>query len=214
MSNILRVRWRITPKITPQPWLACNRCGGVRPFRCSDKIRVNANGRRLDAWLIYNCAHCDNSWNRPLFTRRNIREIDPLSLHALQANDADLARRLAFDVDDLRRSTERVDEFAAVEVQKQVLSQAGGPFATVDIIMAVPTPTCLRADRLLATELGLSRARIDALQEAGRLLIVPQGARALRRPVRDRTRVTITLCAADGIDVGKAAGVLDAGPAP
>jgi hypothetical protein len=194
--------------------LACNRCGGVRPFISSDKIRVNANGKRLDAWLVYNCAHCDNSWNRPLVTRRNIREIDPLSLHAMQANDADLARRLAFDVDDLRRSTERVDEFAAVEVQKQVLSQAVGPFATVDIIMAVPTPTCLRADRLLATELGLSRARIDALQEAGRLLIVPQGARALRRPVRDQTRVTIALCPADEFDVGRAAAGFDAGSAP
>ena len=66
------------PRTPPQPWLACSRCRDIRPFRCSEKFRLNANGKRLDAWLIYRCGSCDNTWNRPVLERRNRRDIDPL----------------------------------------------------------------------------------------------------------------------------------------
>ena len=65
------------PRTPPRPWLACSRCRGIKPFRCSEKFRLNANGKRLDAWLIYRCASCDNTWNRPVLERRNRRDIDP-----------------------------------------------------------------------------------------------------------------------------------------
>ena len=89
MSNLPRVQWTITPRIAPQPWLPCRRCDRPRPFRSSGKIRANANGKRLDAWLIYRCADCGSPWKRPLLQRRSIRDIDPASLQALQGNDLD-----------------------------------------------------------------------------------------------------------------------------
>ena len=103
MSDVLRVQWTIVPRTPPQPWLACSRCGEAKPFRSSDKIRVNANGKRLDAWLIYRCTSCDNTWNRPVLERRHVGSVDPLVLTSLQANDPTLARRLAFDAESLRR---------------------------------------------------------------------------------------------------------------
>lgn len=202
MSNVLRVQWTITSQIAPQPWLTCGRCGGIKPFRSSQKIRMNANGKRVDAWLVYKCVECENSWNRPLFERRNIRDIDPLSLHALQTNDPDWVRRLAFDVEDLRCRSERVEEFAAVRVQKQVLSKGLDPLARLEILLVVPKPTSLRADRLLATELGVSRTRVHELQARGRLAMSPHamGARMLRRPVRDQMCVSIDV-SANGADI-------------
>ncbi|MGD0720494.1 MAG: DUF1062 domain-containing protein [Roseiarcus sp.] len=193
MSNVLRVQWTVTPRIAPQPWLACNRCGRPRPFRSSGKIRINANGARIDVWLIYKCLDCENSWKRPLFVRRDIREIDPPLLHALHTNDRDYVRRVAFDVENLRRASDRVEEFAAVDLRKQALSTASEPPARIEIVFAVPTPSCLRVDRLLATELGVSRARMGAMQAADRLALAPHGARMLRRPVRDRMRVAIEI---------------------
>jgi hypothetical protein len=200
MSNVLRVQWTIVPRIPPQPWLTCNRCGGVRPFRSSGKIRINANGKRVDAWLIYKCMNCENSWNRPLFERRNIRDIDPPFLHALQTNDSDLARRTAFDVEGLRGRSERIEEFAAVDVHKQVLSEGSERLARIEIALAVSMPTCLRVDRLLANELGMSRTRVQELQAGGRLAMSPQGARMLRRPVRNEMRVSIEV-SREGDDV-------------
>src|ERR1700722_16232414 len=119
--------------MSPRPWLNCNRCGATRPFRSSDKIRMNANGRRIDAWLIYKCMDCENSWNRPLLERQSIGDVDRSTLRALQTNDADLVRRTAFDVEDLRRRTERVEEFAESKVVRKMLSVGQEPLARLEI---------------------------------------------------------------------------------
>src|SRR5262245_31300010 len=104
-NDVVHVRWILSPKTPPRPWLACSRCGGERPFQASGKIRLNANGRRLDAWLIYRCAACDSTWNRPLFERRNVADFDRVTLAALETNAPNLVRRWAFDLTDLRRRT-------------------------------------------------------------------------------------------------------------
>jgi hypothetical protein len=120
MSDVLRVQWTIIARTAPQPWLACRRCGETRRFRSSDKIRVNANGKRVDAWLIYKCTDCDGTWNRPILERRPVRAIDPDFLESLHSSEPALARRLAFDVESLRQRAGRVEEFDDALVVKSV----------------------------------------------------------------------------------------------
>jgi hypothetical protein len=199
MSSILRIQWTITPSTPPQPWLACNRCCDSRPFRCSEKFRLNANGKRLDAWLIYRCGSCDNTWNRPVLERRNRRDIDPAFLHALETNDPQWIRRYAFDVANLRNRTERIKEFTDVDIGKCLLSAGPRPFAKLEILLAVSVPTSLRTDRLLARELGLSRRRIEDLIAKGSLAVA--GARALRKSVHDGTRIVFDLGAETDAEV-------------
>jgi len=196
MSQLPCVQWTITPRITPQPWLTCRRCDRLRPFCSSDKVRVNANGKRLDAWLIYRCADCGNTWKRPLLERQSLRDIDPTVLDALQANDSRWVRRLAFDVDGLKRWSDHVEEFAAVHVEKRLLAAGTTGASHVEILLAVTAPTCLRTDRLLANELDLSRSRIQALEAGGLLTVSPYGPRMFRGPVRDGMRVCIDATAA------------------
>jgi hypothetical protein len=215
MSNVLRVQWTITPQIAPRPWLNCNRCGDARPFRSSDKIRMNANGRRIDACLVYKCMDCENSWNRPLLERRSIGDIDPSTLHALHTNNAALVRRAVFDVEDLRRRTERVEEFAEIKVVRRMLSVGQEPLARREISLAVPVPTSLRADRLLAGELGVSRPRVRGWQAKGCLTLSPHVARMLRRPVRDGMCVSIDISAeGDDVDVQGVLHGFEAGSPP
>src|SRR5882724_3722987 len=151
MSDTMRVQWTIVPQIAPQPWLNCNRCGGIKPFRSSEKIRVNANGKRVDAWLIYKCTSCDSTWNRPILERRHVRTIDPLFLMSLRANEPELVRRLAFDAENLRRKVGLVEKFDDVVVRKEVLTESMTPVRWLKILCAVPETTGLRLDRLLAT---------------------------------------------------------------
>jgi len=179
------------PRVAPQPWLTCCRCDCLRPFRSSDKVRVNANGKRLDAWLIYRCTGCDSTWKRPLLERQSVRDIDPAVLDALQGNDSRWVRRRAFDIGDLKRWSDRVEEFAAVDVEKRLLATGATGSTRVEIQLTVPVPTCLRTDRLLANELDLSRSRIQALQAGGLLTVSPHGPRPLRGPVRDGMCVCI-----------------------
>lgn len=197
MCAKLRVRWTITPQIPPQPWINCNGCGGPRAFRSSGKARLNANGRSLDAWLIYRCVGCDKTWNRPIFERRNIRDIDPRILAALQSNDPLWIRAEAFDLDALRRRAQRIDEFPEFSIVKDVLCEACD-WTHLEIELMVPVPARLRLDRLLASELSVSRTRLQALSEQGALCIVSGHADSLRRRIRTGIVVELDLSADAG----------------
>lgn len=187
MPRAFRVLWTITPRYYPQPWRNCSRCNRQTPFCCGGKFRLNANGKRLDAWLIYRCTVCDDTWNHAVVERRAARDLDPAMLAAFEANDEALVRRFALDVAVLRRSAHRVEEFPEVEVHRQPAEIPAGPTA-MEITLAVPFAVSLRLDRLLATELGVSRGRIAALAEAGALTT----ATALNRPVRDGTTIIVS----------------------
>jgi len=171
----------------------CSRCGVARPFRSSGKFRVNANGKQVDAWLIYKCTACDNTWNRPVLERRKVDGIDPALLEALRRNDPKLARRLACDIRDLQCRTATAGAPADVGVRKERLSDAPVSVRWLAVHLAVPQPVTLRLDRLLARELGLSRSHLQALQGADCLIIAPGNSRMLRRPLRDGTCVTLDL---------------------
>jgi hypothetical protein len=194
MSNTLRVQWTITPRTAPQPWLTCSRCRGPRRFCSSGKIRVNANGRRIDAWLIYRCVVCDGTWNRPIVERREVAALGRPFLLSLQANDPDLVRGLAFDIAGLKRWTGQVQEFDDVLVTKRVLSDNVArillPIQQLEIECLVPRPIGLRADRLLASELRLSRSSIQKLAEAAQILTIPPGF-DFRRPLRHGLRLIV-----------------------
>ncbi|MDP3523754.1 MAG: DUF1062 domain-containing protein [Hoeflea sp.] len=194
MCKTLRVRWTLSPQTAPQPWIACSGCRGLRPFRCSGKIRLNANGRRIDAWLIYRCLDCDKTWNRPVFERRNVRDIDPAVREAMQGNDPDWIRAEAFNLEALRRKSTRIDEFSEVEISKEILGEAPG-WTRLAIELAAPWPVDLRLDRLLAAELKISRARLAALHESGGIRTEPDGI--LRRRIRSGTVVVLDLSAGE-----------------
>ena len=208
MSSTLSVRWTIAPAIAPRPLINCNRCGGVRPYRCSEKFRVNANGKRIDVWLIYRCVDCDNSWNRAILERCNRRDIEPCLLAALESNDPVLVRRFAFEAKALRNRIGRMEEFPDVAVRKEVLDGRPECAVALSLELRLDAATSLRIDRLLAGELGISRSKLQAWQERRLLTVDPDGAGAWRKPVRDRATIRIDLAgeAARDAIVGAACG--------
>lgn len=206
MCDILRVQWTVIPRIAPQPWIACSGCGGLKPFQSSGKIRLNANGKKLDAWLIYKCSTCDKTWNRSIFERRSVRDISPASFKALRSNDPEWIRTKAFDIDALRRDAHRIDEFGDVDVHKSALSKDGADWKTLEIELVVPLRTSMRLDRLLAAELSISRSRLQVLRDGERLRTDPDHKGALRRRIKHGSRITLDLSnEADLQEVWKAA---------
>jgi len=193
MSGLLRIHWAIAPKTAPRPLINCNRCGTVKSYCSSGKFRVNANGKRIDVWLIYRCIDCDNSWNFGIFERCNRRDIEPALLQALESNDPALARRHAFDVVTLRNRIGRIEEFPDVAVHKRRLGDAGEAATVLELQLGLEMPTSLRLDRLLAGELGISRSRLQALEEKRSLILGRDGAKALRKPAREGMAIRIDL---------------------
>lgn len=193
MPGVMAVQWTLVPQFAPEPLLRCTKCGTVTAFRSSGKFRLNAQGKRLDAWLIYRCTKCDSRWNRPLFERRTVDDIDTYLLQALQSNDQVLAASWAFDVPQalpVRTTAHR-------HIEKQILWDGGPPWSELRIRLAVPVATATRTDRLLAAELGLSRAQVQRLEGSGRLHFQGRGKRPLRKPVENGLRIVVELSRVD-----------------
>jgi hypothetical protein len=211
MSGTLRVLWTIrTSATTPRPVLRCSRCNQQRAFAPSGRFRLNANGKRLDAWLIYRCTACDAAWNRAIFERRHRSEIDDTVLEALQGNDPVLSGQIARDAAGLGRWTTRFAEGdgGAIAVDKAVLAHGDGDVERLAIDLLLAVGTTVRCDRLLATGLGLSRSGVAALADAGRIAIDGSGRKPLARPLRPGSFVTIDVAglADAAVLVGRATG--------
>jgi hypothetical protein len=194
MSCTLSVLWTVSPAFAPKPWRHCSRCGQARPFASSGRFRVNANGRRLDAWLIYRCADCGRTWNRPVLDRRPLDRIAPDVRAALEANDSDLAERVAFDLSDLARHSHRIERIEGVTIARSPVSLAPQQPQWLDLRLVATAAVRIRLDTILAEGLGLPRVRIRRLYEEGRLSCPLPGSRPLSRPLPERLGVALVLC--------------------
>ena len=164
------VTWRVVAE-PPLVVRRCPRCDRPRPFRSSGRFRVNANGRRLDVWLVYRCATCEATWNRTVHERA-----DPASVTDLERyldNDAGLALAVAG-----RPHPGAVADDGTPRIV--------GPRALpVRATLRVERPVSTRLDRLVAIHLGLSRRDVAALVD---------DPRPLRRPPRDGLVVSLGGC--------------------
>lgn len=178
--RLAEVVWRVLPLAPARVLRHCPRCEEARAFAPTDKFRLNAQQRRIDVWLLYDCTACGATWKREILARRRPEEIGADLYGRLLRNDAATARAYARVVDGL--------------------ALAGGGEARVErpdpiappcrIVLAVPDPVPVRLERILAAELGVSRARLRRRLDAGHL-VLDGGERALRRPPRDGQVVVI-----------------------
>ncbi|MGB3248635.1 MAG: DUF1062 domain-containing protein [Tabrizicola sp.] len=181
MTDMIRAQWRIEPITSPQPRRHCSTCGDSRRFRSSGKVRLNANGRKLDAWLIYKCESCDRTWNLPLLERAVVGGLDPATLQAMQQSAPDWVRRQEFDVARLARFCDRVEGTSEVEIAKRVQGVLPEDWSRIDLVVEAPFGLGQRLDRLLARELGLARSAVQEMIVSGHLVCDQASARALKR---------------------------------
>ncbi len=174
------ITWTITPSRSPEPILPCSTCGTQKPFYSSGKARLNANGRKLDAWLIYKCVDCSKTWNCPLFERKPVGGIDPVALAALHSNDPAWIRQQEFNRSILRRHTHHIAEFAGYKIIK-----SANISSCCEIKINLPFPMTLRLDRLLAAELRVPRSKLAELFQRGKIAVLPHREDALRHKVKN-----------------------------
>lgn len=184
MTDTLSVVWRINPITPPRPWRHCSTCGVSRLFRSSGKIRLNANGRRLDAWLIYKCDTCEKTWNLPLVERALVTTIPETDLQAMHRSDPVWVREREFDLATLGRHCEQINLQPDLTVTKCIEGQWPEVWSVLQLLIVTQRPTGQRLDRLLARELKFSRSELQSIQQAGGLRFDSGSGSVLRKPVR------------------------------
>jgi hypothetical protein len=194
LSESLRVTWQVTPLQPPLVRRHCRRCAGEKPFVCSMRFRTNAQKKRLDVWLIYRCSACEEVWNLPIVERAAIGEID--GFDAITHNDPALALRYAFDRVRLMRHG-AIDERTEVSICKSHDAGCAREACAIAIGLAVVQPSGLRLERLLTSGLGISRAQLFRLHDAGALCLSPAPRKGLRTPIMNGHAITIELTSLD-----------------
>ena len=91
------IRWTLSAAGLPGALRRCACCSEMRAFFPTDMFRVNANGRRLDVFLIYKCEACQKTWNMEVVSRVRPEEIAPDTYRRYLQNDPEEAACCASD---------------------------------------------------------------------------------------------------------------------
>ena len=82
----------------------CQCCRCPRRFRCTNKFRLNANGKSIDVWLLFDCCSCGTTAKLPVLERVAVSKIGRARLHAFETNDPCEVTAAAGDATLLRRA--------------------------------------------------------------------------------------------------------------
>jgi hypothetical protein len=128
------------------------------------KIRVNANGKLLDVWLLIGCARCDRTSKIPVHERVHVQALDHELLLGYENNDPAVVRHLTIN------SGRRLDWTGTWELETDL------PFHEIekdpeplDVFVRFEIPAPIRAGKLLTTGFGLSRSAAKRLVDEGRI---------------------------------------------
>ena len=144
----------------------CPRCNCAF-YENSGCFRVNANGKRLDIWLICRCEHCKATWNLSIYERIDRAALCTEDYRGYLANDQALILRHIFDPAFLQKNCAVLD-LADLSLSLQGDLPPEGTAAEVHIRSECPLP--IPAIRTIALTLGVSLSRVRRMQEAGDLL--------------------------------------------
>lgn len=156
----------VTSTAAPTIRWRCPTCHRPEDFVTSERFRANANGKLVDIWLVYRCRRCDATKNLTVVERTPVRKVPPALLGAAEHNDAGTARRLARDLDLLRRNGAAVGAGDAWVVDP---AAGAGPGPDGRLRLVFPEPLLVRLDAVVATATGVGRSSLR------RRLLVPPG---------------------------------------
>ena len=192
MTGEIFVKWTVRPASPPRPLRHCSGCGATRTFYSSGRVRLNANSRRLDAWLIYKCSVCDRTWNRPLLDRAPLGTIAPADLTAMEQSDTRWVAAHEFDLTGLKKLCTAVEMSEDVVIGRPRRPE-GLMVSAVDLALVCDVKVSLRLDRFLAQAFSLSRSKIQALWRHSAISTAQPAKNALSKPVSSVGAVRLDL---------------------
>ncbi|WP_175649324.1 DUF1062 domain-containing protein [Micromonospora avicenniae] len=159
--------WMVVPTCLPLVRRRCHACTSEH-FRASGKFRVNANHKLLDAWLLVLCAGCGETAKLTILERTNVRSVRPELLDQLHDNDLGLTAELLQDPVVQHRNRVALDWDNAWRLDTAGSDHLDREVVDVSVRFAARIP--VRPVRLIAEGCGLSRAEVERLITAGKLV--------------------------------------------
>lgn len=176
-----KTEYRIIPTSSYQILRGCPGCGCRTAYVSTGNFRVNANGRRIDIWLVYQCGKCRHTYNLAIYERVRPEDIPGEEYGRFLENDGETALRYGTDKSVFARNRAEIDwECAAYEIMpiKEERELTGGqedsrqkPGGGSTLVIDNPFELKIRTDKAVAQIAHLSRSRVRQLVKDGMLEI-------------------------------------------
>lgn len=149
----------------------CSKCGRKTRFKNTKKFRVNANGNKLDIWLIYQCEECKHTLNLAIYERQKASSIPKMEYERFLENDENLAEAYGKNVQLFRKNKADIDfervNYDVVKLRESIESSDSGLQAVVTIHN--PYQLKVRLEKQIARDLGLSRSQVKDMMKKGEI---------------------------------------------
>ncbi len=109
MCYFEKTEYRIRPVSGYKILRGCPGCGGRSVYGSTGNFRVNANGRQVDVWLIYQCEKCGHTYNLAIYERVRPKEIPGEEYRSFLENDGQAALRWGIDKGVFARNRAEID---------------------------------------------------------------------------------------------------------
>ncbi len=172
MSYLKKIEYEIVLKDSFLVIRNCPKCGRKTYFKNTKRFRINANGNKLDIWLIYQCEECKHTLNLAIYERQKISSIPKEEYRCFLDNNEQLAQMYGKNVQLFRKNKADID-FEKVNydlVKLHETTEYGDNFED-QIVIAINNPYQLkiRPEKQIAEALGLSRSQVKSLLEKGEI---------------------------------------------
>ena len=178
MSYLKKIEYEIVPKECFKVTRNCSGCGTKTRYINTKRFRVNANGNKLDVWLIYQCEKCKHTFNLTIYERQKASSVPKEEYSRFLSNDEELADEYGRSFPFFKRNKAEVDtgevEYEFVKLRETsdgeaVMGDASRQQGIIDIHN--PYGLKLRTEKQIAEVLGISRSNVSKLLKEERIRI-------------------------------------------
>lgn len=171
MSYSRQIQYKMIPDESFRIIRNCSGCGGKAVFKNTGCFRVNANGRKIDIWLIYQCVKCKHTSNLSIYERTNLETVPKNERDAFMGNSSELALKYGTDAQFFSRNRAEID-WADISYSFRMGSDALQKESDIyekgdQIVISNPCMLKVRKDKIASELLRVPRSRIKELEKFG-----------------------------------------------
>ncbi|MDO5519370.1 MAG: DUF1062 domain-containing protein [bacterium] len=176
MSYSKIISYKIVPQESYQVIHNCPGCGGKSHFINTNTFRVNANGNRVDVWLIYQCMVCKHTLNLTIYERINPSSIPPEEYQKFLENDKELSRQYGMDKLLFSRNKKMIDQkqisyLLQEDKEKPVVKGNEKSIHKSCIEINNEHAIKIRVDKVISNLLQMTRSQEKKAEQEGRILV-------------------------------------------
>lgn len=167
MSYLKKLEYEIIPTESFSVIRNCSGCGTKMHYINTKRFRVNANGNKLDVWLIYQCEKCKHTLNLTIYERRTATSIPKEEYRRFLSNNEELAEEYGKKMSFFQDNRAEIDwgniPCGYIKKSETELTTVAG--YETQLVIQNPYRLKIRAEKQLSEVLGVSVNRIKRLAE-------------------------------------------------